>query len=219
MYSRTWCRAHKARWDRTGDVDANTPIGPPPAATTNLCSEPGCRGVGKNGGLCNQHYQRMFAEGRRTTGPADPCLVDACGRPARSKGLCGLHYSRWRTYGSVKLPREKKPGRQPKIDNGYVLLHRPEHPNASAHGYVAEHRLVMSAHLGRPLRPKENVHHINGVKDDNRISNLELWTTWQPAGQRVKDKIAWAKEMLNAYEPESLSENLLPFEYQIARTA
>ena len=42
--------------------------------------------------------------------------------------------------------------------------------------------------------------HINGIRDDNRTENLELWSTSQPCGQRVKDKIEWAKEILETYK-------------------
>lgn len=64
--------------------------------------------------------------------------------------------------------------------------------------------------LSRPLLPTETVHHVNGVRDDNRTAgpldenfrsgNLELWTCSQPAGSRVADKIAWAQEILATYQ-------------------
>lgn len=49
-----------------------------------------------------------------------------------------------------------------------------EHPYATKKGYVLHHRIVMENHLGRLLDPKEEVHHINGQKHDNRLENLEL---------------------------------------------
>jgi hypothetical protein len=70
---------------------------------------------------------------------------------------------------------------------------------------VLQHRWVMEQKLGRPLLPGESVHHINGVRDDNRPENLELWSKSQPAGQRVADKVAWAVELLKLYEPDLLS--------------
>lgn len=86
------------------------------------------------------------------------------------------------------------------VPEGYVKLNMPEHPNSSKHGYVLEHIKVMSEYLGRPMTKKETVHHINGVRDDNRLENLELWSSRHPRGQRVEDKVAWAQEILELYK-------------------
>ena len=58
--------------------------------------------------------------------------------------------------------------------SGYVYLYSPTHPAATKLGYVAEHRLVMEASLGRYLNAQEAVHHINEDRCDNRIANLHL---------------------------------------------
>lgn len=84
--------------------------------------------------------------------------------------------------------------------SGYVFVRADEHPNANAKGYVAEHAVVMESVLGRFLEHGENVHHKNGVKDDNRPENLELWVRTQPAGQRATDLLAWAKDIIAKYD-------------------
>lgn len=72
----------------------------------------------------------------------------------------------------------------------------------------AQHRFVMEEHIGRPLRREETVHHINGVRHDNRLENLELWSSSHPSGQRIDDKVSWAVDLLKLYRPEVLKEGL-----------
>ena len=91
-------------------------------------------------------------------------------------------------------------GGRTKHHAGYVMVRVPGHPRArTGDVYVFEHILVMEEILGRNLLAEETVHHRNGVRDDNRPENLELWVKPQPPGIRVEDAVSWAREILARY--------------------
>lgn len=177
---------------------------PKPEPHVRTCDVPDCRAAHKARGLCDPHYTQFRRGTLQFTATGDPlpiCTVSDCRLPRFSNGLCSMHEQRLRRTGSLDTTR----GGGTLNNQGYRMLYKPGHPMAGVTGALMEHRLVMANHLGRMLRPEENVHHINGDRDDNRIENLELWSKSQPPGQRVADKVSWAKELLALYEPEALA--------------
>lgn len=114
-----------------------------------------------------------------------------------------MHHRRFLKHGTYDPTRT--PDHEPFVNaDGYVMIWCPDHPDVYLpSNRLPEHRLVMEQMLGRRLLPGENVHHKNGVRHDNRETNLELWITQQPKGQRVQDLLDWAREIMERYEPWS----------------
>ncbi len=162
------------------------------------CSVDGCGRGHLAKGLCQRHY------GRQWTASLPRCSVIGCDRRGYKTGFCQVHYTRKR-LGKPLLTPVRQWGLGHRSFDGYVMIWAPTHPNAQAHGYIFEHRLVMAKTLGRPLLEHENVHHKNGNRSDNRPANLELWSVAQAPGQRVKDRVEWATEILGLYAPERLA--------------
>ena len=61
------------------------------------------------------------------------------------------------------------------LSKGYVYIYKPDHKYCDKKGFVSEHRFIMEQHIGRPIEPLEEVHHINNIRNDNRIENLKLF--------------------------------------------
>lgn len=91
-------------------------------------------------------------------------------------------------------------GGKAKHSKGYVYVRADNHPRAAKTGYIFEHILVMEEILGRYLLPGENIHHLNGIRNDNRPENLELWCKPQPSGIRAIDAYRHALEVVERYK-------------------
>lgn len=173
------------------------------------CSVDDCRKPAFGRGYCQAHYCKLRKYGD-PLGKAAPktghaCSVSGCNGIVIARGLCASCYSRAQKRGTTEYSSWFKKREEDLVDNqGYVQVYLPEHPNARKSGRIPKHRLVISKALGRALLPGENVHHRNGVRADNSRRNLELWVTTQPCGQRPRDLVEWAQEILRRYPPEVL---------------
>lgn len=74
-------------------------------------------------------------------------------------------------------------------NHGYIYVLCPKHPYCTLRGYVREHHLIMEKKIGRFLKKEEIVHHINEIRDDNRIENLKLFKKGEHISLHHKGKV------------------------------
>jgi hypothetical protein len=199
--SRAWCSTHYKRWLRHGDPC----LGAKPLK--RKCTVAGCANLAEARGLCRGHYLQLLRTGKWPVAAFSSrtrvlCWVLGCDRLAHANTLCPTHYRRLANHDDVRADEPILPvlglGF---LKHGYriVPIRRELRHLTNGRTPAEEHRFVMALHLGRPLLPNEVVHHRNGIRTDNRIENLELWSKAQPSGQRVEDKVAFAVDLLRRY--------------------
>ncbi|MCA1711009.1 MAG: HNH endonuclease [Actinobacteria bacterium] len=203
-YARGLCGRHYKQQLRHGQVQ--------PESEPAACSVDGCERRAVTRGWCHGHYLRWSRTGDvrpevpLTRPERGACSVDDCGRPHVSGGLCEPHRQRVRLTGELQPEQPLRPAPTgAHHSHGYRRVAVPAEDRWLVDGasVAPEHRLVLARQLRRPLRADESVHHRNGVRDDNRPENLELWSRFQPTGARVADLLAYAWELIHRHEPEA----------------
>lgn len=109
--------------------------------------------------VCGKTVSKYLAPSQKIT-----AKLESCSRTCAGKLRRGEFNNLWK--GGKYIDHD-----------GYVMVKDNGHPSANQRGYIQEHRLVMELHLGRLLEKSEVVHHVNKDKSDNRIENLELFST------------------------------------------
>lgn len=152
------------------------------------CSDCGITSRSSSKTFCNACYRKNFFKNNENA--LEKRRLRNRNSHRRKKGI------------DLNLPRLRgENGKGHLTKQGYKVIIKYGHPNAyKLNGCILEHVFVMSSFLERPLYKNELVHHKNGIRDDNRIENLELWHKGHPTGQRVQDKIKWCKEFLSKYD-------------------
>lgn len=206
--TRGLCNTHYQRLRRLGDAEA--PLKVAGKYHGQLCAIEACGRPAQKRGWCKLHYNRVRRTGSPVNGKPDrlanfsqaKCKVHGCEANAIALNFCSKHRAKFKKFGDP-LGGYVQDGRS-KVwhtrKGGYVIKFDRGNPFANpVSGVVFQHHEVIGGMLGRRLREGESVHHKNGDRADNRPSNLELWVKGQPAGQRVQDKVAWARELLRDY--------------------
>jgi len=117
----------------------------------------------------NNSHPRKYTNGL----PMRTC--ERCGKSFRQKGYYRARFCSWHCAHIIPKGEENwswKGGKTRR--DGYILISKHGHPFVDKNGYIYEHRFIMEQYIDRHLTPNERVHHLNGIKEDNRIENLSL---------------------------------------------
>lgn len=200
-----YCNMHYLR------VKNGTPFSKP--VKPSRCIIDGCEGRRQRHDLCTKHFHQAFKGG--AFGPIPKCEIVGCSRNVStcSSRYCGMHASRLTRTGSAGPAESLNKKRDGITDDGYRVV-------SIGRKTFLEHRLLVERYIGRQLKRHEEVHHRNGMRADNSVGpcvlshrcdcddamhNLELWSTSQPRGQRIEDKVRWALELIREY-PDVVSD-------------
>lgn len=165
-------------------------------------------------GLGSEELKKLYEQGLSCSEIAErfKCSATTIGRRLKKAGLklrsraerflLAVKRGRWVLDSMGEKHNQWKGGRHLNT-GGYWKVYKPDHPNANQ-SYILEHRLIWEETNGKRLPPNWIVHHLNGIKTDNRPENLVGMErgrhTRIEMGERLKKRIRELEEELRGRE-------------------